>query len=115
MGKMMNKLFGNGPKSEEVKRSIEHHEKKLKQEDDDLAKEKKKEITDAENKQKAETLTSAYKKLFESKIGQLVLEDLKEQCFYNESCYDPDVKVMRYKLGLNQAIHIINKQLNDKG
>lgn len=109
------RMFGNGVQSDDVKRAQEHQAKTKKKEADDLVRVKKQEIEESELKHKASTLTSAYQKLFNSDLGQLVLNDLKDKCFYNSTGYNEDQNQFLMNTGMTKTIHIINKQLNDKG
>ncbi len=109
------RLLGNGPQSDDVLKAQAHAEKAKKNKEAQEIAVKQQEIEESELKHKASTLTSAYQKLFNSDLGQLVLNDLKDKCFYNSSGYNEDQNQFLMNTGMTKTIHIINKQLNDKG
>lgn len=58
----------------------------------------------------------AYRQIFNSDLGKLILQDLEHKCFFKKNCFGKDDRTTYFNLGLQEVIHHIHKkkELNTK-
>ena len=68
-----------------------------------------------EKAEKAKQLTNAYKAIFSTDQGRLVLADLEKNNFYHQSCFTPQSeRITSFSLGQQAVILQIHNQINKK-
>jgi len=110
-----NSLF----KSDDLKLAFINREKQKHQKALAEQQELEREIEERKEKQRQKMLDDAYKKLFSSQPGKIVLEDLEKVCYQFDTCYSDNEKELYMRIGKREAlleiINRINKKTKTKG
>lgn len=64
------------------------------------------------NEMSDDDLSHAYMAVFNTPNGELILEDLKNRCFWYQSTYDGDVEEMKVNEGMRRVLLTIVTRLS---